>query len=67
MAHDFMKIGMNYLEALENAQDAKIKVETNDGDNYDPCDHTKTRVKAEFLDAIATLAFATKDLLKLVP
>lgn len=64
---DVIKIGQDYLEALKNAEGAHTRVQTNDGDNYDPCDHTKTRVRAEFLEATINLALATKNLLKLAP
>jgi len=58
-------VGLEYLDALAEAQDAQQALETNDGDDYDPCGHTKKRVTAKFTVAIKRLAKATKALMEL--
>jgi len=59
------EIGIQYLDALADAQHARRILETNDGDNYGPCGDTEKRVKAEFDAAVTHLALATRSLVHL--
>lgn len=59
-------IGLEYLDALANAQEAQKIYETNDEDDYDPCGDTKKRVTAVLEAALIRLALATKALIESV-
>ena len=60
------EIGLEYLDALADAQEAQKIYETNDEDDYDPCGDTQKRVTAELEAALARLALATKALIESV-
>lgn len=59
------EIGLEYLDALEAAQDTKTVCKTNNGDSYDPCGTTRKRLASEFEETILRLAKATDALIGL--